>query len=361
LPLKHLKHLSIDRAVCWFVQSGIQEPGGGVARYYRTDTRKNALVSTEITGYTLSALTYFYERRGDEGALKAAVRAGRFLTDRAWNAELATFPFEHSDNGAVPQPLTYFFDCGIIVRGLLSLWRITGDESFLNRARESGHSMLQDFGEARHPILSLPGKQPLPYTSQWSRSPGCYQLKSALAWHELFEATGETEFRAGYVRALVAALEAKDRFLPAETAEKTMDRLHSYCYFLEGMLPFADRQECRDALKIGIDRVSGYLREIAPVFARSDVYAQLLRARLFAQQLAGVPLNEAEAEDEAASIRTFQCESGDTRTNGGFYFGRKGDTMLPFVNPVSTAFCLQAQDLWENRGPDSRLDYRSLI
>src|SRR5437899_2023182 len=28
-----LKHLSIDRAVCWFVQSGIQEPGGGVARY----------------------------------------------------------------------------------------------------------------------------------------------------------------------------------------------------------------------------------------------------------------------------------------------------------------------------------------
>jgi hypothetical protein len=356
-----LKHLSIDRAVCWFVKSGIQEPGGGVARYYHTDTQKNALVSTEITGYTLSALAYLYERSGDEGALKAAVRTGRFLRDRAWNPKLATFPFEHSDNGVVPQPLTYFFDSGIIVRGLLYLWRITRDESFLHRAREAGHSMLQDFGEALHPILSLPGKQPLPYTPQWSRSPGCYQLKSALAWHELFEATGESEFRAGYIRALVAALEAKDRFLPAETAEKTMDRLHSYSYFLEGMLPFADRQECRDALKTGIDRVSGYLREIAPVFARSDVYAQLLRARLFAQQLAGVALNEAEAEEEAAAIRAFQCESNDARTDGGFYFGRKGDMMLPFVNPVSTAFCLQAQDLWENRGTDSRLDYRSLI
>ena len=356
-----LKHLSINRAGCWFVRSGIQEPGGGVARYYRSDTQTNARVSTEITGYALSTLVYLYERRGDEGALKAALHAGRFLVERAWNAEWETFPFEYSDNGAAPLAFTYFFDCGIIVRGLLSLWRITQDESFLQRAQEAGYSMLRDFGEAFHPVLSLPGKEPLPYTPQWSRSPGCYQLKSALAWHDLFEATGDSKFRSGYVRALASALESKDGFLPAETPEKTMDRLHSYSYFLEGLFPFADRQECREALSSGIERVSGYLREIAPIFARSDVYAQLLRARLFARELAGVRLNEAEATEEAAAIRTFQCDSGDARIDGGFYFGRKGDIMLPFVNPVSTAFCLQAQDLWENRGSHGRLDLRILI
>ena len=358
-----LHNSSLDRAGRWYVKSGIQAPGGGVARYYLADAGRNALVSTEITGYAVSALVYLYEKRGDGSLLEAAIRAGRFLVDRAWNPRLKTFPFEHSDNGAQPQALTYFFDCGIIVRGLVTLWRTTGDGSLLACAREAGLSMVADFGLEReiHPILTLPAKEALPYTAQWSRSPGCYQLKSALAWHELFEVTGEPSFRASYEHALTVALESKDRFLPAETAEKTMDRLHAYSYFLEALLAHAGRPECRKALEEGIGRVSGYLREIAPVFARSDVYAQLLRLRLYGADLAGLPLNEEEASEEAACIETFQCDSSDPRKTGGYYFGRKGEAMLPFVNPVSTAFCLQALDLWHERGQGVRLDPRSLI
>ena len=42
----------------WFLRSGIQESNGGVARYYRTDVRRNLPVSTEITGYAASAFVY---------------------------------------------------------------------------------------------------------------------------------------------------------------------------------------------------------------------------------------------------------------------------------------------------------------
>ncbi len=358
-----LHNSSLDRAGCWYVKSGIQEPAGGVARYYLAGAGRNALVSTEITGYVISALVYLYQKRADQSFLEAAVRAARFLVDRAWNPRLRTFPFEYSEHGTQPQALTYFFDCGIIVRGLLTLWRTTADESLLACAREAGQSMLADFAreDEIHPILALPAKLPLPYTRQWSRSPGCYQLKAALAWHELFRVTGETAFSASYERALGLALESKDRFLPAETPEKTMDRLHAYCYFLEALLPHSGRPECRAALAEGIPRVSAYLRQITPVFARSDVYAQLLRVRLYAANLAGLPLHELEAEEEAACISTFQCQSSDARMNGGFYFGRKGESMLPFINPVSTAFCLQALDLWKERGHDSQLDPQALI
>ena len=38
----------------------------------------------------------------------------------------------------------------------------------------------------------------------------------------------------------------------------------------------------------------------------------------------------------------------DVRIDGGFWFGRKGAEMLPFVNPVSTVFCMQALGLWED-------------
>ena len=43
-----------------------------------------------------------------------------FLTSVAWDARLRVFPFECSE-----RPLAYFFDSGIIIRGLLSLWRVT--------------------------------------------------------------------------------------------------------------------------------------------------------------------------------------------------------------------------------------------
>jgi hypothetical protein len=92
------------------------------------------------------------------------------------------------------------------------------------------------------------------------------------------------------------------------------------------------------------------LREIAPVFARSDVYAQLLRARLFGAAMGVLPLDETAAAHEAEQTASFQIASG------GFLFGRKQGQPLPFVNPVSTAFCAQALAWWDHRPTSTQLD-----
>lgn len=334
----------------WFLGSGIQEANGGVARYYHSDTRRNARVSTEITGYAVSTLVFLYERTRSPEYLKAAIQAGQFLVGAAWSPSLKTFPFEHSRDGDAPQPLTYFFDCGIIIRGLLALWRVTGEQEYLDVAAQTGHSMARDFatGNTWHPILDLPGKYPLQWTSQWSRQPGCYQLKSALAWHDLGKITNDSDFDRYFEAALATALATHDTFLPAETPAKTMDRLHAYCYFLEALLA-SYRPAHRIVIAQGITRVSGYLREIRSEFERSDVNAQLLRVRLLASSVAGLPLNDEEASEEAAAIVQFQLERPGGSEHGGFWFGRKEGEMLPFLNPVSTAFCLQAYEWWQDQ------------
>jgi hypothetical protein len=334
----------------WFLHSGIQESHGGVARYHHFDTGRNARVSTEITGYAISTLVFLYERSGDRELLAAAIQAGRFLVDVAWSPSLKTFPFEYAANGDAPLPLTYFFDCGIIVRGLLQLARVTGDSSYKHIAELTGESMIRDFaaGDTWHPILDLPGKYPLQWTQQWSRRPGCYQLKSALAWHDLHRITSNHRFADAYSAALHKALATEAEFLPAETPEKTMDRLHAYSYFLEALLSTAARSDVRTALAAGIRKVSSYLRDIRPVFERSDVYAQLLRIRLLAAQDASVPLNVEEAAEEAATIEQFQIDKPGSRHHGGFWFGRKQGQMTPFTNPVSTGFCLQAHAWWQD-------------
>jgi hypothetical protein len=344
--------ISLQRAGRWFLQSGIQESSGGVARYYRSDLGKNARVSTEITGYAVSALIYLHQRTGGEEYLEAALRAARFLTRVAWNARLGTFPFEYSVNGDRSPGRAYFFDCGIIVRGLLAAWRASKDTQFRDTAIAAGRAMLADFRgrDAIHPILSLPDKCPLDYETRWSASPGCYQLKSALGWYELFETTGEMDFLRAYDSVVKAALASEHDFLPGETnREKVMDRLHAYAYFLEGLLPVLDRPDCAHAFAAGVDRAAAYLRAIAPEFARSDVYAQVLRARLYGESMGVLPLDRAAAAHEAELAAGFRLESEDVRIGGGFGFGRKSEELLPFVNPVSTAFCLQALALWDDR------------
>ena len=337
----------LDRASRWFLESGIQEADGGVARYYRTDSRRNARVSHEITGYAASALAWLFEQTGDQRCLDAAARSGRYLAQQAWSESAATFPFEPVSNGE--PAFSYFFDCGIIVRGLLSLYRSTGDLAMLDRAKEAAVAMAFDFhaAVAVHPILKLPEKEPLDYEPRWSRSPGCYQLKSAMAWHDVAIATGQPEIAAAYERMLAWSLRTHEAFLPGDTdPAKVMDRLHAYGYFLEALIPVATRPECARALAAGIQRAAALLREIAPAFERSDVYAQILRVRLFAHDLGAVPLDYEAAAHEAVAAAGFQCGSDTPGQEGGFWFGRNRDGFLPFVNPVSTAFCAQALHLW---------------
>jgi hypothetical protein len=353
----------LARAGRWFVESGIQEPGGGVARYYRIDAGRNARISTEITGYAVSTFVWLFEATGREHYLERARCAARFLVDQAWDPELHIFPFEHGVNGDVPEPLAYYFDSGIIARGLLALYRTTREERWLDAATAAGQSMLTDFtnGDDIRPILQLPSKRPVAYESQWSRSPGCYQLKSALAWHDLASVTGEARYASAFADALRTALATHDDFLPAASPDKTMDRLHAYCYFLEALLPIADRGGVRDALRAGIDRVGHLLHEIAPVFVRSDVYAQLLRLRIWADA-AGISIKQKDACGEAQALLNFELVSDDPRLTGGFAFGRRGTELLPFANPVSTAFAAQALSMWQDRlGGHRPLSHHQLI
>jgi hypothetical protein len=353
--------ISLARAGRWFLESGIQEPRGGVARFYAAETGRNRPVSTEITGYTASALVYLFHATGREIYLDRARVTANFLADHAWDAALATFPFEHPSPSSESAHRAYFFDCGIVIRGLMAVWRETREPRLLDLAQAAAKRMLADFhsGEDFHPILELPGKEPLERTAQWSRSSACYQLKSALAWLDVFEETGDSALRDAYFEMLGAALKTHKSFLPADTAHKTMDRLHACCYFLEALTPVLDSAACADAYRWGIDTVARYLEEIAPAFVRSDVRAQLLRARIYGSSL--LKVDEAHAQAEVRALLEFQMSSDDVREDGGFRFGIRGGELSSHVNPVSTAFALQALGMWSDFEAGNQPPCRQLL
>ncbi len=345
-------HLSrpayFHRAAGWLLGSGIQRPDGGLARYYRRDRGVWVPVSTEITGYGVSAFLYCHHVTGEDAFRQAALRAADFLVQRAWDAATGTLPFELARPGS-PPPRAYFFDCGIVARGLLRAWRSARERSYLVCAERCAASMADDFAgsDQTNPILALPSKEPLPHGATWSRRPGCYQLKAALCWRELAShgcSTGAAHFRT----ALARTLATHTSFLCRDTAEVgVVDRLHAYCYFLEGLLSAPGLQEHSETVRRGIGLVEHLRERFRSRFERSDVYAQLLRVRLLADSLKLAPLDRTAAAAEADRIRRFQLSSDDPRVDGGFGFGTRDGAPAPHVNPVSTIFCLQALDWWD--------------
>ena len=316
-----------------------------MARYYRVETARNQPVSTEITGYTIGILALLHSLNGDPRYLDRARAAAAFLRGARQSAG-GSMPFETD-----PASLSYFFDNGIIARGLLALWRATADAQYLADARAIGDAMERDFvapdGQF-HPIVTLPAKTPLDRDPlRWSRSPGCYQLKSAMAWWDLAKATGNPRCRTLYDSVRRDALASAPTFLPGHPdSRKVVDRLHAFLYYLEGLLPAAGDPACAAAIGDGIQQTGRYLRDLAPQFERSDVYAQLLRVRLYAADLGAVRLDHDAAAWEAAQLAEFAATSDDARIDGGFFFGRSAGAWEPFVNPVSTAFAIQALALW---------------
>jgi hypothetical protein len=352
---------SLARAGRWLLHSGIQAPSGGFARYYNSETGKYKPVSTEITGYAASALVWLFQTTGDEEYLVRARQTANFLAG-VWDDALHTFPFEHPSPSAESEHLAYFFDCGIIIRGLIAVWREIGDEHLLDIANRAAHGMLADFRSSQdfHPIVALPAKTPLPRAEKWSRSSGCYQLKSARSWWDLAEITGDAGLRDAYLEFVDESVAARANLLAGITrARDRMDRLHPFCYFLEGLLPRLSESNNTEVYVECITSISQQLQEIATEFVRSDVYAQLLRARVYAAEL--IPIDTAAGCEEATALAQFQAAADDARVDGGFVFGRYNSEFSCHINPVSTVFAIQALEAWKNHQAGSNPPCQRLL
>src|SRR6185312_2070802 len=107
------------------------------------------------------------------------------------------FPFETSRDGSQLSAQGYFFDCAIVIRGLMALWNLTGDPQYLTRAERCGAALMDRMSRVDgsfFPFLARDSGIPSAGEDHWSLEPGVYQLKTGLAFLELGEATSSGLF-----------------------------------------------------------------------------------------------------------------------------------------------------------------------
>ena len=342
----------IHSAWQWLSRSGIQNESGGVARFYRADVQEYRDVSTQSTAFFIST----FLRLGDHpqgSAPLEALRAGGFLLDRAFHRSKELFAHEVYGEDNSPSACAYFFDCTIIIRSLVDLWKATKEPAYIECAERCGfalQNLMSRMDGSFFAVYDFARDQPLDDGETWSTQPEVYQLKASLALQELTDATGLPEFVATSDTLRRWCLKRQEGFVPDfGDSEERMSRLHAYCYFLEGLLQEAGQDmDCSRALQWGILRVENLMEEIGPEFQRSDVLAQLLRLRFYADTFGVLEIDRTTAESEVAALIEFQQQSSDSRVDGGFAFARRGTELVHHINPLSTVLALQALTMWES-------------
>ena len=113
--------------------------------------REYPLLDTKVivnwNGLMIDALAYGYDVLGDERYLNAASKAARFILDtmRKPDGELL-----HTYTAGTVKQDAYLDDYAFLARGLLGLYRATGDEEWLDSARTLTDQMIQLFWDDRN-------------------------------------------------------------------------------------------------------------------------------------------------------------------------------------------------------------------
>ena len=113
--------------------------------------REYPLLDTKVivnwNGLMIDALAYGYDVLGDERYLNAASKAARFISDtmRKPDGELL-----HTYTAGTVKQDAYLDDYAFLARGLLGLYRATGDEEWLDSAKTLTDKMIQLFWDDRN-------------------------------------------------------------------------------------------------------------------------------------------------------------------------------------------------------------------
>lgn len=370
-----LEHVA--RAREWLLNSGVQVVSEnplhqqGFVCWYDAEKQSMPYVYSEITGYLTTLMCALYAETTDRRFLESACGAGEWLARTAHTSiggfrclyplEPSRFEYKYSQ--------LYTFDCGVIISGLVDLFRATGDGRYLATAVTAADWLIREMQKPDggfYAVYDVETEKVIESDQEWSLCSGSYHTKIAIGLINLFEVTGHSRYRDSAIAACDFALtfqQPDGRFVtfPGEGGTNS----HPHAYSAEGLwvvgtlLGRADYLEASArAAQWLLDWQSDegviprHFHDGKPLYnERVDVLAQTLRLAMIhmgEKRIQRSAINQQKVDKLATLILRNQAISDDPRINGGFYFGRLSDgAIMQHVNVWVTAFAIQALSLYD--------------
>lgn len=347
---------SIYAGLRWLLVSPIQHPSGGVCLDYRVPDAEFGSISTEATAWYIQGLLGIGEV--ETLRVERAAKAGRYLMESAFDMSTDLFLTHPNADGSSQPKTAEFVSCTVAIRALTALFRATLDSAYLECAARCSRAMrmrMTRVDGSFFPSYDVPTQTPL-----YERDPDVDQLKAAVAWTDLSEASTQREHAAPIEQLQKWALRNQQLTLSAPSDPAAAQR--RYALFLEGLLPAAAIDfVASQALQAGVARLEGAYDD-TPIGSRSpSVLARLLRLRLIADSLGIIELHHGRASEEASTLRALQVRSNDSKIDGGFGLAPR-DELEAVVDPESVVVSLQALEMWRQSETETlQFEWQDLI
>jgi hypothetical protein len=220
-------------------------------------------IYNEIVGYSITAFSWIYSEMGQVAALDAAKAASHWIIKNierygnllpAGRKEIGTF----SQKGDLSN-LIYAFDNGMIMTGLLNLYKLTEDLTFLNYAEAIAKAIIDRFhkGSKMSAVVDRNFKSIVSNQDKklrWSMVPGAYHAKLALGLLELADLKGEDLYRKvsySICNSLKTWQRPDGRFIT--NPDTAITYLHPHLYACEGLIFSGLKDRKRDYLTMGLN------------------------------------------------------------------------------------------------------------
>src|SRR3989304_7384158 len=203
------KDNSVDLAKKWLLDSGIQNVGkshpleGGFNSKFDKNNKNYPFIYSEITGYGISVLLYLNAASQDKIFLDRARLAAEWLMKFALHRSGGAMPrhyYEKKDEQkeySFSDGLLFTFDSGMVMYGLMMLYKETKGERYLEAAERIAGFIIKC--QRKDGLLYAaydPNKDNfVDDPKKWSSQSGSFHAKTALGFLEIYEATQNNSYK----------------------------------------------------------------------------------------------------------------------------------------------------------------------
>jgi uncharacterized protein YfkK (UPF0435 family) len=357
----------INSGINWVNVSGIQNNDkkdknyGGYYAWYDEKKKNYSYLYSEITGYLITFNCFLYSIKKNKKNLIAAEVAANWLINKAQFSFGGFKCFELIDkklNIVDKSLLSYSFDNGVILNGLVNIYKITKKRKYLNSATKCADWILacsKKNGLVK-PVYDSAKKKFIFDKKSWSMIPGPYHTKISIGLYNLYSVIKKKKYlhvADNIIKNSISKQRRDGMFL--STANHT--NLHPHCYSAEGIWVAANifkNEKYYNSVISAFNWIKNNMYKNFPprLFFlnkrniynyRVDSISQFLRLMTILNIDNKIEIDEKLIKKLMTILLKNNCRSRKKILNGGFYWGNQSNGKKTLcINTWTTAFTLQS-------------------
>lgn len=322
-------------------------------------------IYSEITGYGITFFLWIHSTTSNIAALQAAKDCSKWIIKNMKSYVLVARPAGPVKTDQISN-LYYAFDNGMIIIGLLNLYKMTEDPNLLTLAERmaektvelfyDGNKLTARLDESYNPIVESNKNGNI----KWSTTSGSYHSKLSLGFLELSRLTDNNLFKQvsdSVCNYAISLQKANGQFITNPNSDITY--LHPHLYSCEGLIYSGIVQSNERYYSAGLNGVLWAIKQVIGNNSRgglrantqddsveqSDCTAQLLRLLILCRSQVEKRIGNSELENTINKLHSrlldFYIQTGEDQGGMRYHLG------LDSVCSWCTMFSAQALHLWK--------------